>query len=224
MTSRKNAATETNQDELQYTDDGQPIHQHISAHSEFKSLSSHSTSISRSISRSSSSSSSSSSLIHRLSTNPYVVYPLMIGIFVSFQLFISFLFTGTLSFGLFPSSPVVHVFSPSELSKYDGSDPSLPIYLGFLGDVFDVTSGSQYYGPNSGYHIFAGRDGTRAFLTGCFNEQGATHDLRGLTEQQLESIRKWHGFYKDHKTYKFVGTIQQAPIPIDQPLPDDNCK
>jgi predicted heme/steroid binding protein len=48
-------------------------------------------------------------------------------------------------------------FTPEELSKYDGSDPSKPIYIAVLGQVFDVTEGKEYYGPEGGYKFFAGR-------------------------------------------------------------------
>lgn len=90
--------------------------------------------------------------------------------------------------------------------------------------MFDVSAGRQYYGPDGGYSIFAGRDGTRAFLTGCFDETGAIADLRGLTEQQLTSIRKWRDFYAEHENYKFVGRVLNEKVDENSPLPNDDCK
>lgn len=57
----------------------------------------------------------------------------------------------------------------SELAKYSGKDESKPILLAIQGRLYDVTRGKSYYGPNGGYHIFAGRDASRSFVTGCFD-------------------------------------------------------
>ena len=85
---------------------------------------------------------SSPSLYQWLSTNPYVVYPFVVLLFVAFQLCLSWLFTGSLHFGLLPSAPVS--LTPAQLALHDGvRSPS--IYLAILGEVFDVTSGSKYY-------------------------------------------------------------------------------
>lgn len=66
-----------------------------------------------------------------------------------------------------------------ELLSYDGSDPTKPIYLALNGTIYDVSSSPATYGPGGSYHVFAGRDAARAFITGCFVED-ATPDLRGV--------------------------------------------
>lgn len=53
-----------------------------------------------------------------------------------------------------------------------------------LGNVYDVTAGRWIYQPGATYHAFAGRDASRAFVTGCF-ETHRTHDLRGLSMEEL---------------------------------------
>lgn len=53
---------------------------------------------------------------------------------------------------------VEKVFTSQELSKYDGTDPSLPIYLALDGDVYDVSPGKEYYKLGGSYHILAGKD------------------------------------------------------------------
>ena len=58
-----------------------------------------------------------------------------------------------------------------ELSRYNGSDPSLPVYIGVGGQIFDVSSAPQHYGPKGGYAGFAGRDATKAFFDLCFSEE-----------------------------------------------------
>jgi len=73
------------------------------------------------------------------------------------------------------------LLSLSELSLYNGSDPSLPIYLGLNGSIYDVSVSPHFYGPGGSYSFFAGRDATRAYVTGCF-EEDLTGDLRGVEE------------------------------------------
>ena len=66
----------------------------------------------------------------------------------------------------------------AELAAYDGSDPRKPVYLALNGTIYDVSAGRRIYGPGGSYHVFAGRDAARGFITGCFAED-ATPDLRG---------------------------------------------
>jgi predicted heme/steroid binding protein len=71
--------------------------------------------------------------------------------------------------------------TPDQLALYNGTDPSLPIYVAVNGTIFDVSANPLVYGPGGGYNFFAGRDATRAFVTGCFKED-LTHDLTGVEE------------------------------------------
>lgn len=52
----------------------------------------------------------------------------------------------------------VKIFTTKELNKYDGSDPTLPIYLALDGSVYDVTPGKKFYEAGGAYHSLAGRD------------------------------------------------------------------
>ncbi|MCJ1301753.1 hypothetical protein MMC08_004554 [Hypocenomyce scalaris] len=74
----------------------------------------------------------------------------------------------------------LHLSDP-DLALYNGSDPSLPILLALNGTIYDVTAGRSIYGPGGMYEFFAGRDATRAFVTGCFDAD-LTPDLRGVEE------------------------------------------
>ncbi|BCR86791.1 putative heme/steroid binding domain protein [Aspergillus chevalieri] len=71
--------------------------------------------------------------------------------------------------------------TPSDLALYNGSDPSLPVYLSVNSTIFDVSANRMMYGPGGHYNFFTGRDATRAFVTGCFQED-LTHDLSGVEE------------------------------------------
>ncbi|KAI9594557.1 cytochrome b5-like heme/steroid binding domain-containing protein [Syncephalis fuscata] len=112
------------------------------------------------------------------------------------------------------------VFTEEELLKYTGQDPSLPIYIAINGEVYDVTEGSGYYGPGGGYHFFAGRDAARAYITGCF-EDHLTHDLRGLSSDQIKQLDGWVDFYRNSPKYYLVGRVIHPAIPRDAPIPKD---
>lgn len=97
------------------------------------------------------------------------------------------------------------LFTKEDLKRYDGSNPDLPIYLAIIGEVFDVTKGMQHYGPGGGYAFFAGVDGTRAFITGEFNESGLIESVEGLELSQVNDIQGWRDFY--HKDYLYKGKL-----------------
>ncbi|CEO59483.1 hypothetical protein PMG11_04158 [Penicillium brasilianum] len=127
--------------------------------------------------------------------------------------------------------------TPAELSLYNGSDPSLPIYLVVNGSIFDVSANPAIYGPGGSYNFFTGRDATRAFVTGCFKED-LTPDLigaeelfvpvedvedEGITRAQKKirrerevrlartavekTVDRWEGFFRNHKKYFQVGRV-----------------
>jgi predicted heme/steroid binding protein len=49
-------------------------------------------------------------------------------------------------------------FSAAQLAVYDGTNSSLPIYIGLNGLVYDVTAGSRFYAPRGPYYFLAGLD------------------------------------------------------------------
>ncbi|KAF2845932.1 cytochrome b5 [Plenodomus tracheiphilus IPT5] len=67
----------------------------------------------------------------------------------------------------------------TQLATFNGADPTKPIYLALNGTIYDVSSSPSTYGPGGSYHVFAGKDAARAFITGCFAED-AVPDLRGV--------------------------------------------
>ncbi|KAK5997225.1 hypothetical protein PT974_02579 [Cladobotryum mycophilum] len=74
--------------------------------------------------------------------------------------------------------------TPNELSKFDGSDPSKPLYLAINGTIYDVSAGRRIYGPGGSYSYFSGTDAARAYVTGCFADD-RTPDMRGVEEMFL---------------------------------------
>lgn len=73
--------------------------------------------------------------------------------------------------------------------RYNGEDPTLPIYVAINGSVFDVSSNPVTYGPGGSYGFFSGRDAARAYVSGCFAED-LTWDLRGLEEQFIKGTER----------------------------------
>uniref|UniRef100_A0A2N9GHA4 Reverse transcriptase domain-containing protein n=1 Tax=Fagus sylvatica TaxID=28930 RepID=A0A2N9GHA4_FAGSY len=57
----------------------------------------------------------------------------------------------------------LRLFTVEELALYNGTDESLPILLGILGSVFDVTKGKSHYGTGGGYNHFSGRSSLKGF-------------------------------------------------------------
>lgn len=113
----------------------------------------------------------------------------------------------------------VRLFKASDLAAYDGTDPGLPVLLGVDGEVFDVTDkGYHFYGPGAGYHIFAGRDSTRALALGSLRKYDLElgGDVSDLTPSQLRAVADQHKFYREK--YVLYGRLEDT-----RPSPGAQC-
>lgn len=111
-----------------------------------------------------------------------------------------------------------------ELSKYNGENPDLPIYVAVNGSVYDVTSNPDTYGPGGPYHFFAGTDAARAYVTGCF-QTDLTHDLRELDPTEAkEGVKGWQSFYEKSSKYWLVGRVNHPPLTGEPPAPCNGQK
>ncbi|XP_062844326.1 neuferricin [Trichomycterus rosablanca] len=97
------------------------------------------------------------------------------------------------------------LLSQDELSLYTGTQNSKGLYLAILGQVFNVEKGRRHYGPGRSYHSFAGRDASKAFVTGDFTEEGLTDDVSDLSPSQIVALYDWLAFYQ--KDYTPVGRL-----------------
>ena len=97
------------------------------------------------------------------------------------------------------------ILTKEELGKFDGSEGSPGIYIALLGQVFDVSKAPNFYGPNGGYGFFAGKDASRAYVTGQFDSDGLIDDVSGLSSSDYIGLDEWISFY--HNDYKYVGKL-----------------
>ncbi|GAV74419.1 Cyt-b5 domain-containing protein [Cephalotus follicularis] len=133
--------------------------------------------------------------IRRIATSPFVVITILVTLIALLIRFLSSL----------KSHAQQRLFTVEELALYNGTHNTLPILLGILGSVFDVTKGKSHYGSGGGYGHFAGRDASRAFVSGNFTGDGLTDSLRGLSSTEMKSVVDWREFY--FRTYIYVGKL-----------------
>ncbi|OMO61566.1 Plant peroxidase [Corchorus capsularis] len=93
--------------------------------------------------------------------------------------------------------------TPQQLSQYNGTDPSKPIYVAIKGVIYDVTTGKSFYGPGGAYAMFAGKDASRALAKMSKNEEDVTPNLDGLDEKQIGVLNDW--VQKFQAKYPVVG-------------------
>lgn len=120
-------------------------------------------------------------------------------------------FFGDLSHGLIASifyksavnNKSERLFTKTELQQFNGeNNPEL--YLSILGIVYDVSKGKKHYGKGETYHYFVGRDASRSFVTGKFNDEEDNELVDDFGFDELKSLQHWIKFYR--KDYKRVGT------------------
>lgn len=97
-------------------------------------------------------------------------------------------------------------FTPAELAQYNGTNPSLPVYLAVKGTVFDVTANRAMYEPGQGYSVFAGKDASRALGKSSLKPEDCIPDTTGMDAEELETLDKWEAHYR--KKYPVVGTVK----------------
>ncbi|KAH6564995.1 hypothetical protein BASA50_001619 [Batrachochytrium salamandrivorans] len=107
------------------------------------------------------------------------------------------------------ASSQIHL-TPAELSKFDGSDPNLPVYVAIKGTVFDVTSNREMYTPGQGYSVFAGKDASRALGMSKLQPELCVSDYSTLTEEELNTLENWFAFYT--KKYPVVGKVSSSTL------------
>ncbi|KAL6077616.1 Membrane steroid-binding protein 2 [Balamuthia mandrillaris] len=102
--------------------------------------------------------------------------------------------------------PIPRNFTAQELRKYDGSSQDTPIYVCIKGRIYDVSSRPQFYGPGGPYHLFAGRDASRALALGSLEEKDMDNtSLEGLSWSELDALNDWEQSFE--MKYDLVGYL-----------------
>ncbi|GMY19991.1 membrane steroid-binding protein 2-like [Fagus crenata] len=96
-----------------------------------------------------------------------------------------------------------------QLRAYNGSDPNKPILMAIRGQIYDVSSSRNFYGPGGPYAMFAGREASRALALLSFKPQDINGNLEGLDEPELGILQDW----EDKFVEKYVKVGQLVPEP-----------
>ena len=107
-----------------------------------------------------------------------------------------------------PSQDLETVITQDQLAAAKGGDGNnlwVGLWVASLNKicVFDVSSRPDFYGPGSGYHIFTGRDASRALATMNLKEDASNID--DLNEDQLKVLADWARKYLEK--YPIVGVL-----------------
>ncbi|KAL3524259.1 hypothetical protein ACH5RR_017093 [Cinchona calisaya] len=105
-----------------------------------------------------------------------------------------------------------------ELKQYDGADSKKPLLMAIKGQIYDVSQSRIFYGPGGPYHLFAGKDASRALAKMSFEEKDLTGDISGLGVFELEALQDWE--YKFMSKYVKVGTIEKT-VPVSDGAAND---
>lgn len=99
-------------------------------------------------------------------------------------------------------------YTLEELHEF-GSNGEPTLLVAVLGRVFDVSSGSKFYGAQGPYAGFAGHDVTYALSTGCRTADCIETLPDELSDKQLVEAQRWLAFFHLHDKYKLVGKIEK---------------
>jgi len=91
-------------------------------------------------------------------------------------------------------------------------DEPRQLLLSVFGRIYDITRGKKFYGPDSSYSMFCGRDVTYALSTGCKTDKCLESTVDQLTEKQLNEGKRWLSFFQLHDKYPLVGKLEHNPM------------
>ncbi|KAL8859374.1 MAG: hypothetical protein Q9178_004052 [Gyalolechia marmorata] len=85
--------------------------------------------------------------------------------------------------------------------------PSYPTYVAIKGTIFDV-SGNTAYAPGGSYHVFAGKDPSRALALSSLKPEDCRAEWEDLPDDKKKVLDDWFTFFS--KRYNIVGRIEDS--------------
>lgn len=79
------------------------------------------------------------------------------------------------------------------------------MFVSIKGVIFDVTSNPARYGPGQTYHMFVGRDASRALAISSLNIQDALPYFADLGPNELKVLDDWFNYFAQR--YNIVGRL-----------------
>ncbi|CAM9670941.1 unnamed protein product, partial [Heterosigma akashiwo] len=113
--------------------------------------------------------------------------------------------------GRLVAPPPARAFAKAELMSHGRQPPpprsGRPILVGVAGRVYDVSFGGwQFYGEGAPYHLFAGRDASRALARLSFAAADlGSPELGDLGEKERGVLADWERTFARKKRYPVVG-------------------
>ncbi|WPG99666.1 Hypothetical protein R9X50_00248500 [Acrodontium crateriforme] len=93
------------------------------------------------------------------------------------------------------------------LAKCDGKNPEYPTYVAIKGTVFDV-SGNKAYSPDGSYHVFTGKDASRALAQSSLKPEDCRPEWDDLSDEHKKVLDDWYIFFS--KRYNIKGKVAGA--------------
>ncbi|KAL8419090.1 hypothetical protein RB594_002337 [Gaeumannomyces avenae] len=107
--------------------------------------------------------------------------------------------------------------SKDDLAKAIGLEDGT-CYVGIKGLVYDVT-GNRAYQPGGAYHVFAGKDASRALAKSSTQAEDVSPEWKDLDEKEQGVLNDWITFFS--KRYNVVGVIDGADNLAEETVPKE---
>lgn len=104
----------------------------------------------------------------------------------------------------------------NQIAQCDG-ERNKCMWIAIKGTVFDVTNNTNAYGVGKGYHVFVGKDASRALGKSSLNPEDVdpkvSWDYSSLNEKEMKTLNDWYTFFS--KRYNVVGKVVDLPKKLD---------
>jgi membrane-associated progesterone receptor component len=94
------------------------------------------------------------------------------------------------------------------LATFDGRNGQ-PIFISIKNIIYDVSLGSDFYGPGKPYGVFAGKEISRCLGKMQVNDAEANCSWRTLSEEHKETLAEWEA--KIRSKYPIAGAFAPDP-------------